>query len=179
MNIKKSTNGSLFLISCLLLPAVALSTELEPYKTEVSYNFSLSDLKGKPHTLTDYRGKTVLVNFWASWCTPCLLEMPGMQRLANTLSDQDFEILTLNTADSPRRIQETLKRLQIDLKVFLDNDGKTFKAWQGNVLPTSYLFDSSSQLHYKAVGPMEWDDEDVIQKIKRLIQSQKTIIRRP
>jgi thiol-disulfide isomerase/thioredoxin len=172
LNIKTSTIVHFFWLSCLLLPAAALSYELEPYKSEDSYNFSLPDLKGKAHTLNDYRGKVVLVNFWASWCTPCILEMPSMQRLANSLSDQAFEILTLNISDSPRRIQEVLKRLQVDLLVLLDHDGKTFKTWQGHVLPASYLFDASGQVRYRVVGPMEWDETDVRLKIKQLIQRQ-------
>ena len=160
------------MLSCLLSPAIVFSADLESYQNENSYNFSLSDLKEKTHALSDYQGKVVLVNFWASWCTPCLLEMPGMKRLENILSDEDFVILTLNTTDPARRIQETLKRLQLDLTVLLDRNGRTFETWQGKVLPTSFLLDRSGKVRYRVNGPMEWDDADVIIKIKQLIQNQ-------
>ncbi len=160
------------MLSCLLLPATTLSAGLDPYRNADNYNFSLPDQKGQLHTLVDYRNKVVLVNFWASWCTPCLLEMPGMQRLSNIMNDENFEILTINTSDTPRRIQETLKRLQVNLIVLQDQDSTTFKAWNGNVLPTSYLLDYNGLVRYRVVGPMEWDNADVIVKIKKLIKSQ-------
>jgi len=159
------------MFACLLSSAIVFSAELEPYQSESSYNFALPDLNGKTHTLADYKGKVVLINFWASWCTPCILEMPGMQRLANSLSDDNFELLTLNTTDSPRRIQATLKRLKLDLIVLRDQDSTTFRTWNGQVLPTSYLFDYNGQVRYRVVGPMEWDDADVVLKIKQLIQA--------
>lgn len=95
-----------------------------------------------------------------------------MQRLANIMDDENFEILTINTSDTPRRIQETLKRLQVNLIVLQDQDSTTFKAWNGNVLPTSYLLDYNGLVRYRVVGPMEWDNADVIVKIKKLIKSQ-------
>lgn len=122
--------------------------------------------------MVDYRGKVVLVNFWASWCLPCLQEMPSMKILSDKLDDKDFALLTLNTSDSSRRIRETLKRLHLELTVLQDNKGETVKAWQVKVLPTSFLLDRNGDVRYKIVGPMEWDDADVILKIKQLIQSQ-------
>lgn len=172
LNTKSPTKALLLLFTCLIWSAEVFSAELAPSQHESRYNFSLPDLKEKTHALSDYQGKVVLVNFWASWCTPCLLEMPGMQRLENTLSDKDFVILTLNTTDSVRRIQETLKRLKLSFTVLLDHDGKTFDQWQARVLPTSYLLDKNGRVHYRVDGPMEWDDEYVLLKINQLIQSQ-------
>ncbi|NOQ88867.1 MAG: redoxin domain-containing protein [Gammaproteobacteria bacterium] len=155
----------------MLLPPAALGAELELYsnKNKAGSNFTLPDLKDKTHALSDYRGKVVLVNFWASWCLPCLYEMPSMQKLANALSEEDFEIVTINISDTPRRIRETLKRLQLALTVLQDPEGKTYKAWQGEVLPTSFLLDRNGKVRYRAVGPIEWDDADVLLKIRQLI----------
>ena len=69
-----------------------------------------------------------------------------MQQLADSLDDQDLAILTINISDSANRAKETLKRLQLEMTVLLDRDGKAFKTWQGRVLPTSYLLDRSGQL---------------------------------
>ena len=98
--------------------------------------------------------------------------MPSMQHLADSLDDQDFAILTINVSNSANRANETLKRLQLEMTVLLDRDGKTFKGWQGRVLPTSYLLDHSSQVRYRVVGPLKWDDAEVALKIKQLIQQQ-------
>lgn len=172
MNLRVTTRFSFFMLACQLFSTVAFSAELEPYHDDGSATFLLSDLKGNTHTLSDYKGKVVLVNFWASWCLPCLLEMPSMSRLTDTLNNKDFEIVTINISDTAGRIRETLKRLQVDLLVLQDLDSKIFKTWNGRILPTSYLLDHTGQIRYRAVGPINWVDVDVLLKIKKLIQQQ-------
>ncbi len=168
----------LVLLLCCLQQTIAGQAELRPWpsdngSSEIGANeFTLPDLKNQQHSLSDYRGKVVLVNFWASWCQPCLYEMPSMKKLVNAFSEQDFEILTINISDPPRRIRETLKRLQLELTVLQDPESKTYKAWQGKVLPTSFLLDRTGAVRYRVVGPMEWDNADALLKIKELIQSQ-------
>ena len=158
------------MLASLISQPVAYSAQLDSYTNDAITDFTLTDINKQIHHLADYRGKVVLINFWASWCTPCLLEMPSIKRLEQALKNQDFVILTLNTSDNPRRIRETLKRLQIDLTVLLDPDSKTLNAWQGSMLPTSYLLDRNGHIHYRAVGGMDWDDEEIILLINRLIQ---------
>jgi peroxiredoxin len=162
---------AILMLTCLLSPLNVHTAQLEPYTDEAIKSFTLTDINQETHSLTDYRGKVILVNFWASWCLPCIQEMPGMRRLADSLNDQDFKLLTLNTTDSARRIQEVLKRLKLDMTVLLDHDGDTFETWQGQVLPTSYLLDHNGRIRYRVIGPMEWDDADVLLKVKQLIQS--------
>ena len=158
------------LLASLLSQSVAYSAQLDAYTGDVIADFTLTDINNQVHHLADYRGKVVLVNFWASWCTPCLLEMPSMKRLEQALSGQNFVILTLNISDNPRRIRETLKRLKIDLTVLLDHDSKTLNAWQGRMLPTSYLLDRNGHVRYRAVGDVDWDDEEIMLLINQLIQ---------
>lgn len=155
-----------------LSPAAAFSAVLEPYDVKNNADFSLPDLDGKMHTLSDYKGKAVLVTFWASWCLPCLQEMPSMSRLADALNDNNFEIVSINISDKPRRIRETLRRLKLNLLVLQDINSKIYKSWGGRILPTSYVVDHTGDIRYQVIGPMEWDDADVVSKIKQLIQSQ-------
>ena len=162
---------SLLFLMVFLSMASANGAELKAYNNEEKLNFSLSDLNGKTHTLSDYSGKVILVNFWASWCLPCLREMPSMKRLADSLHDQDFVILTLNISDSSIRITEVLKSLRLDMTVLLDHDSKIFTAWHGDVLPTSYLLDRTGKIRYRIVGPTEWDGADARLKVKQLIES--------
>lgn len=156
------------LLSSLLSPA-AISAELEDYRNNIKLEFQLHDLKRNIHTLSDYKDKVVLVNFWASWCLPCIQEMPDLKRLSKSLDANNFELLTINISDPARRIEVVLKRLQLEMTVLLDEDGKTFKAWQGELLPTSYLLDKSGQIRYRVIGPTQWNDDDMLSTIKRLI----------
>ena len=157
---------------CIAAPALPAGA-VEPYgSTQKQQGFTLPDLDQQLHSLADYKGKVVLINFWASWCTPCITEMPGIQRLSDALKDQSFEILTSNVSDAENRIREFLRRINLNLTVLLDQDGKVFKAWHGKVLPASYLVDGNGEIRYRVIGPMEWDSEDARKIIETLIKNQ-------
>ncbi|MDB4575615.1 TlpA family protein disulfide reductase [bacterium] len=172
MNICRPIISTFSALICLLSSFIVFSAELKSYDIENGIDFSLTDLNEKVRTLSDYKGKVLLVNFWASWCLPCLLEMPSIKRLSVTLNDENFEIVTINISDSPGRIRETLKRLQLNLPVLLDTDSKTFKAWHGHILPTSFLLDRTGRIRYRVIGPMDWENADALSTIKQLVQSQ-------
>jgi len=157
----------------MLASMVHAAGTLQPTEThEPGPDFNLADLKGASHTLSEYRGKVVLVNFWASWCVPCVTEMPGMQRLQQALEDQPFEILAINVSESENRVREFIKRMNLNLRILLDSNGEVFRAWNGKVLPTSYLLDGSGRIRYRVVGPMEWDSEEARKIIEVLIKNQ-------
>ena len=167
----KNIHTTLVVNICLALTQVVGSGELSPYTAHPgTAAFNLADLKGQQHSLDDYRGQVVLINFWASWCLPCVMEMPGMQRLADTLKDQPFEILAVNISDTENQIREFIKRMDLRLTILMDDNGETFKAWQGKVLPASFLLDRTGRVRYQVIGPMEWDSGEVGKIIDELLQ---------
>ena len=87
------------MLVCLLAPLSVYGAQLEPYTENTATKFTLTDIKDQSHSLSDYKGKVVLVNFWASWCPPCIYEMPELTRLKKQLTDQPFEILALNVGE--------------------------------------------------------------------------------
>ena len=91
-----------------------------PWKESKAPPLALRDLAGAPHALADYRGKVVLVNFWATWCEPCREEMPSMQRLQDRLAGQPFAVLAVNYGEADTRASEFVKRSSLDLTVLLD-----------------------------------------------------------
>jgi thiol-disulfide isomerase/thioredoxin len=165
----------IIILMALLCPwwteLVSAAGAIEPYEGSLKQpGITLQDLDHRVHRLADYRGKVVLVNFWASWCIPCVTEMPGMQRLADTLTDRPFEILAVNVSDTENRIREFLRRMNLRLTILVDHNGDTFKAWQGKVLPASFLLDHSGRIRYRVIGPLEWDSEEVGKIIEALLQ---------
>ncbi|MGD8932568.1 MAG: TlpA disulfide reductase family protein, partial [Chromatiales bacterium] len=98
-------------------------------KDSAAPDFTLQDLDGTTHRLDAYRGKVLLINFWASWCPPCVTELPSMQRLANQLSNEAFQVLLVNVGESSFRVAKFMKLLDIRLTALLDTEGGTFKAW--------------------------------------------------
>jgi thiol-disulfide isomerase/thioredoxin len=134
----------------------------------------LMDLGNNRHQLEDYRGQVVLVNFWASWCTPCLVEMPGIQRLKESLADRPFTVLAVNFREAKEKVWRFRNLLKVDFPLLLDVDGKTAEDWQVAVYPTSYLLDRQGRIRHVAYGQLQWDDREIVQTIEALLTEPET-----
>jgi peroxiredoxin len=155
---------SLLWLSPLPTPAGELS-EIPAASTP---GFSLPDLTGRSRSLDEFTDKVVLVTFWASWCSPCIREMPSIQRLAATMADLHFAVVSVNVGEGKRRAQAAAGRLGIEFPVLLDKDSTAFKDWGADVMPTAYVLDRSGRIRYIARGPVEWDRVDIVETLKQL-----------
>jgi thiol-disulfide isomerase/thioredoxin len=156
--------------ACLIAPAAGTAGTLEPYtETTPTPQLNLTDTRGEKHDLADYRGKVVLVNFWASWCPPCIKEMPALQRLQAKLADRAFAILAVNVGEKRYDVWKFTKLVDFTLPTPLDTQSLTFNAWEAEVLPTSFLLDTRGQIRYWVVGDLEWDSTTVINLIEDLL----------
>ena len=170
----KSVYLTVVTIFCLALSPLAGSRELSPYSMQPgSAVFDLPDLQGEQHNLDDYRGQVILVNFWASWCPPCIQEMPVLQKLKQELSGQPFEILAINVGEQKYRVWKFVKLVNFDLPVLLDTRKDTFNAWGSSVLPTSFLLDKQGRVRYRVQGDTEWDNEKVSALIEALLDEEE------
>jgi thiol-disulfide isomerase/thioredoxin len=169
LNHRIHTKLTILLLSCLLLPAAVFSAELKPYSDETGLVFTLPDLQDKTHALPDYRGKVVLVNFWASWCPPCIYEMPELTRLKNQLDGQPFEILAINVGEKKYKVRKFAKLISFNLPVLLDTSKETFDDWEIKTLPTSFLIDSKGTVRYIVRGNPGWQEDGTIKIIEQLI----------
>ena len=163
------------LLACLLPSVASAGGSLQPFGDEdTARDFSLVDIKGATHTLADYRGKIVVVNFWASWCPPCIQEMPGLQRLQEKLAGQPFVILPVNVGEKKYRVWKFVKLINFTLPVPLDTRSKVFADWDASVLPTSFLLDTKGHIRYRVQGDLEWDSEEVVSLIRALINEEES-----
>jgi len=162
----------LILVALLFSILPAQAAELKPYTGSMQASeFTLKDMQGKTHRLSQYRGKVVLVNFWATWCPPCIEELPSLQRLLELYEDKDFTILTIDVGEPAELIQPFLSQVGVnDLTVLLDDDGTTHKNWNIYVFPTNFLLDQSGKIRYAAVGALNWDEQNVIDTINKLLE---------
>ena len=148
----------------------AASGVLETYQLDSEVTtFSLEDLRGDTPQLMEYRGRVLLVNFWASWCPPCIREMPGMQRLQQRLGDQPFTILTINVGEQKYKVWKFVQLINLTLPVLLDPDSRTFNDWGSSILPTSFLLDRQGRVRYRAQGDLEWDSDEIVSLINTLL----------
>ncbi|BBP45601.1 hypothetical protein THMIRHAS_09740 [Thiosulfatimonas sediminis] len=133
-------------------------------------DFSLKDINGETLMFSEKRGKVILLNFWASWCPPCVKEIPSMNRLAESFDAEKFEIVSVNFKESPQSIRDFLKQVQVDFPVLIDQDGKTSAEYEIFSFPSSFLIDANGQIRYSVNAAIEWDDEQIKQQIQALIQ---------
>ncbi|MGD2112092.1 MAG: TlpA disulfide reductase family protein [Gammaproteobacteria bacterium] len=157
------------LLACLLVLFSGRGATLAGSADSAPADFSLTDLRGKTTRLADHRGRVVLVNFWATWCPPCIREMPSLERLQQRLADRPFTLLTVNVGEGKSRVWKFLQRLDFHLPVLLDPHSRTFDAWGSDILPTTFLLDRSGRIRYRAQGDREWDSDAVVTLIDRLL----------
>jgi len=152
--------------------AVPSERKLRPYKgSPVPPPLKLTDLNGKVHDLADYKGKVVLVNFWASWCPPCVHEMPSMQRLKEKMAGKPFVIFGVNMAEPENEVRDFLAtKVKVDFPILMDRDGAALKAWKVFVFPTSFIVGPDGKIRYGLYGEFEWDTEEVIHTMESLLR---------
>jgi thiol-disulfide isomerase/thioredoxin len=159
---------AIFLLAALLAaPAQAL--ELKPWSGGPTPRLELSDLDGKAHRLADYRGRAVLVNFWATWCAPCREEMPSFERLRASLEGRAV-VLAVNLAEPEPRIRRFLDTVTVRYPVLLDRDGATARAWQARVLPATYVIGPDGAIRYRHLGELDWSSPEVRELILKLLK---------
>jgi len=167
-NLGKMLAGAALLAGLYGSPAA--SGSLETYQLDsTTTTFSLTDLGNATIQLADYRGRVVLVNFWASWCPPCIREMPSLQHLQQRLDDQPFTILTINVGEQKYRVWKFVKLINLTLPVLLDPKSRTFNDWGSSMLPTSFLLDRHGRVRYRVQGDLEWDSEEIVSLINTLL----------
>lgn len=131
-------------------------------------NFSLIDLDKKLHTLNDYLGKPLIVNFWASWCRPCRAELPAFNRAWAKVKDQGVQMLAINIGEDPNAIYSFIQDFPIDFRILLDPESDELNNWQMHGLPTTYILNAKGEVVYQAIGEREWDNDQLLTKILAL-----------
>ncbi|MDJ0870578.1 MAG: TlpA disulfide reductase family protein [Gammaproteobacteria bacterium] len=128
----------------------------------------LLDMEGVRHRMADYRGKVVIVNFWATWCPPCREEMPSMQRAYEQLREEGIEMLAVNIGENEDIIFAFTANYPVEFPLLLDLDSATIQNWPVRGLPTTFVVDPQGRLAYRAIGGRAWDDPDLLAPVRRL-----------
>jgi peroxiredoxin len=129
-------------------------------------DFQLELLTGKQVKLSDYRGKRVMVNFWATWCPPCQAEMPDMEKFYQS---KDVVILAVNltqTEPNTQQVQDFVNDFNLTFPILLDKKIKVATTYQIRPIPTSFMMDSNGIIQHKAFGPMTYDQ--MVQEFEKM-----------
>lgn len=145
-------------------------------------NFEATRLDGTPASLADYEGKVVLLNIWATWCAPCRVEMPSMERLYKTIDDDDFEIVAVSI-DAPvggfdlfgrpgGDIQSFADSLSLTFPILHDPDGRIQQTYRTTGVPESFVIGRDGLIHRVVSGETEWDHPEPITLVQRLLDAE-------
>lgn len=133
--------------------------------------FDLIDTRNRRLRLEDYRGKVLLVNFWATWCPPCVHEIPSMNRLAAEYNPGRFEIVSINFKEDAEHMRGFLKKVAVDFPVLLDPQGQAARQWKVFAFPSSFLVDAQGRIRYSVNSAIAWDTDEVRQVVDGLIEN--------
>ncbi len=161
---------ALFAISIAPFAAKADSV-MTPWTKPTPPPFELPGLGDDPVALAERRGQVVMLNFWATWCGPCIEELPSLDRLAAALADEPFELIAVNMGDSREALVAFLDRLGLDpgFTIALDVDGDVTRDWDLFAYPTTVLLDAEGGAVSVRHGATEWDAPEVIELVRSLM----------
>ena len=143
---------------------------LVPYHgNPVPHPLNLKTSQGKQFIESNYHGKVTLVNFWASWCGPCVKEIPSLNNLRKKMHGKPFQLISVNYAEDKQHVSNFLKMVEVNFPVLLDTDGRVSKEWGVSVFPATFVIDPEGKIRYGVSGGLYWDNPDVIQKLDHLI----------
>jgi peroxiredoxin/dienelactone hydrolase len=133
---------------------------------------SLETIDGERIELQSYRGKVVVLNFWATWCPPCVEEIPSLERLRKLRHDRGLEVLSVDVGEEPEKVRAFLEDKPVGYPVALDPQARAFKAWNTYAFPTTFVLDRSHRIRYAVFGAFAWDSREVLDAVDALLGEQ-------
>lgn len=134
-------------------------------------DFVLKDLRGGTHRLSDFRGKIVFLNVWATWCPPCRMEMPSMEQLHRRLSGKDFVMLAVSEdEDGSATVQSFIDKLGITFPVLIDPEGVVPSRYGVTGYPETFVIDREGRVIQHTIGPDNWNSESSYRYFSALLQ---------
>ena len=165
----------LILCACASLIGPAAATQKDDLKEVSNRNapsFDGIEWFNQPDEVgQSVQGKVLLVNFWATWCPPCVEELPSIQNTRDYFSQDDFEVIAVNAGESSNDIEQFLPTLPIALAfpIALDQRLTVYADWQVQPLPTTFLVDREGRIRYQAIGPRDFSSDRIRSIIQQLI----------
>lgn len=135
-------------------------------------DFALPDLKGQLHSLDDFRGRVVVLNFWATWCPPCIDEMPSLKKLHQALADRGVAVIAVSVDERFSDVPAFVQKFDLTFPVLYDEGKKVSRKYQSFKYPETYILDRDGRLKSKVVGPRDWSAPTVIRDMVDLLKDE-------
>lgn len=146
----------------------AKASEKPPMEGLMAPDFSLPTLDGKVMKLSDYAGKIIFLNIWATWCAPCKEEMPSMQKLFELMRGKDFVMLTISIDEKKETVEAFMKENKLTLPVALDQQQKVSPLYRITGVPETYIIDKGGMVMHHLIGPGDWSNPGIVNALTSL-----------
>lgn len=144
--------------------------KIKPYRGKTKPQaFALRDVNGKLYSVSDFTGKVTVINFWATWCPPCVEEIPSLNRLREKMKNKQFQLISINYAESPKQIRDFMQQVKVDFPVLVDPEGKMAKQWRVIAFPSTFVIGPDGKIKYGVNAAIHWDTDEVINKLNKLL----------
>lgn len=161
-----------FILAIILFLTVCFSSPA--FSGEKAADFTLPDINGKKVSFSEFKGKVVVLNFWATWCGPCRAEMPSLNNLYNEYKDKGLVVLAVSVDASEKPVKSFARELKLTFPVLMDKDkAVSFDEYAALGLPTTFLIDKNGIVIEKIMGEREWDSPQMKEKILKLLGGKK------
>ncbi len=146
-----------------------LNSKIKVFKgNSIPPAFTLKDSSNKTITMDNFKNQITVVNFWATWCPPCVEEIPSLNRLRQKMKGKPFELISINYAESSQTIDQFLKRINVEFPVLLDKDGSVSTEWNVVAFPSTFVIGLDGKIHYGINAAIRWDSTEVIKLLNSL-----------
>jgi thiol-disulfide isomerase/thioredoxin len=133
-------------------------------------DFVVSSLDGASVRLSDFRGKVVFLNFWATWCGPCRTEVKGIDNLYKALRNESFTVLAVDIREDRGRVRDFMKKFGVDFPVYIDTTGEVALRYDVSGIPTTFIVDPQGRIVGRALGPRDWGSRESMALMQSLIE---------
>jgi len=142
---------------------------LKPFKgNNKPLSINLLDANDIPYIKSNFTGRVTVINFWATWCPPCVEEIPSLNRLKHKMQGKPFDLISINYAEDKQTILDFLKNVDVDFPVLVDQDGNFAKQWNVITYPSTFVIDTHGKIIYGVNAAISWDDPELIDIINSL-----------
>ena len=150
--------------------AKGLDHALAPYQgTARPRALVLETAAGAPYRVEDYAGRVTVLNFWATWCPPCVEEIPSLNHLRERMEGLPFDLVSINYGEEPAVIRAFMEEVQVDFPVLLDPEGRVAAEWGVFTLPSTFVIGPDAAIVYGVNAAIPWDAPEVVEALKALL----------
>lgn len=169
-NIDRLLAGAIVLLAGALIWVVSSTLEVRVTNAgDQAPDFKIVSDSGRTYTRSDFGGKVLVLNFWASWCAPCVQEAPTLDAFQRTMATEGVVVLGVSIDSSDKRYQQFLKRFRITFPTARDPEANISSSYGTFLIPETYIIDSTGKVREKVISSQNWMDPNFITRVKAML----------